>query len=152
MMRIARKTALIVAITSITLMSGLMNLYTAIHPARLAPPPLWREMIPFEQRVGQLEKQGVHLRRYDPPFPNGLIGRLREVSDEWLRLSGKRERTFILGRFEPSYLRTTPIFTAEEKDRRVLAFVNLLPSYYSGEVTVDLMRHRMPDGLQEEQK
>jgi phosphatidylglycerol lysyltransferase len=89
------------------------------------------------------------LRRYDAPLSDELIERLREVSDEWLQLPGKRERTFTLGRFEPEYLRTTPVFTAEDKDGRVLAFVNLLTSYHPGEATIDLMRHRLqsPNGI-----
>ena len=108
-----------------------------------------REMRRFRQRVGQLEKQGVHLRRYDAPLPDELIKRLREVSDEWLQLPGKRERTFTLGRFELGYLRMTPVFTAEDINGRILAFVNLLPSYHLGEVTIDLMRHRLrsPNGI-----
>lgn len=108
-----------------------------------------KEMKRFRQRVGQLEKQGVHLRRYDAPLPDELIKRLREVSDEWLQLPGKRERTFTLGRFEPGYLRATPVFTAEDINGRILAFVNLLTSYRQGEVTIDLMRHRLqtPNGI-----
>jgi phosphatidylglycerol lysyltransferase len=108
-----------------------------------------KEMKRFRQRVGQLEKQGVRLRQYAAPLPDDLIERLREVSDEWLRLPGKRERTFALGRFTPDYLRTTPVFTAEDKDSRILAFVNLLSSYRPGEATIDLMRHRLrsPNGI-----
>lgn len=108
-----------------------------------------KEMKRFRQRVGQLEKHGVHLRQYDAPLPGELIDRLREVSDEWLQLPGKRERTFTLGRFEREYLRSTPVFTAEDKDGRILAFVNLLSSYHPGEAAIDLMRHRLqsPNGI-----
>jgi phosphatidylglycerol lysyltransferase len=108
-----------------------------------------KEMRRFRQRVGQLEKQGVQVRQYDAPLSNELIERLREVSDEWLQLPGKRERTFALGRFEPDYLRATPVFTAEDKDGQILAFVNLLTSYHPGEATIDLMRHRLhsPNGI-----
>lgn len=103
----------------------------------------------FRQRIGQLEKQGVCLRHHAAPLSDELIARLREVSDEWLQLPGKRERTFTLGRFEPAYLRTTDIFTAEDKEGRILAFVNLIDSYNPGEVTIDLMRHRRqtPNGI-----
>jgi phosphatidylglycerol lysyltransferase len=103
----------------------------------------------FRQRIGQLEKQGVHSRQYDAPLSDELIKRLHEVSDEWLQLPGKRERTFTLGRFEPAYLRTTQVFTAEDINGRILAFVNLPASYHQGEVTIDLMRHRLrsPNGI-----
>lgn len=108
-----------------------------------------KEMKRFRQRVGQLEKQGVHLRQYEAPLSGELIKRLREVSDEWLQLPGKRERTFTLGRFEPKYLSATTIFTAEDQDGRILAFVNLIHSYHPGEATIDLMRHRLqaPNGI-----
>jgi phosphatidylglycerol lysyltransferase len=108
-----------------------------------------KEMKRFRQRVAQLDKQGVRLQSYQPPLSNQLIDRLHEVSEEWLQLPGKRERTFTLGRFDPEYLRTTPVYTAEDQDGRVLAFVNLIPSYHPGEATIDLMRHRLqtPNGI-----
>jgi lysylphosphatidylglycerol synthetase-like protein (DUF2156 family) len=43
-----RKNALIVFATIITLLSGLMNLYTAARPPRHKPHPFLREVIPFE--------------------------------------------------------------------------------------------------------
>ncbi len=103
----------------------------------------------FRQRVGQLEKQGVCFRSYPAPLSDELLAQLRTVSDEWLQLPGKRERTFTLGCFEPEYLRTTTVFTAEDKEGNILAFVNLLPSLRTSEATIDLMRHRLhpPNGI-----
>ena len=108
-----------------------------------------RRMRRFRQRVGQLEKAGVRWRQYPAPLPDELIPRLQEVSDEWLRLPGKRERAFTLGRFMPDYLRTTPVVTAEDAGGRILAFVNLIASYHAGEAAIDLMRHRWqaPNGV-----
>ncbi|HKX27878.1 MAG TPA: phosphatidylglycerol lysyltransferase domain-containing protein [Blastocatellia bacterium] len=107
------------------------------------------EMRRLRQRCRQLEREGVHTRYYPTPLSDELIARLREVSDEWLQLPGRRERTFSLGRFAADYLRTTPVFTAEDREGRVLAFTNLISSYHAGEVTVDLMRHRSqsPNGI-----
>lgn len=103
----------------------------------------------FRQRIGQLEKQGVQFRHYAAPLTPALLARLRNVSDEWLALPGKRERTFTLGQFAEDYLRNTSVFAAEDKDGQLLAFVNFLPSYYAGEATIDLMRHRphAPNGI-----
>ncbi len=103
----------------------------------------------FRQRVGQLEKQGVQLRAYPAPVPAAVLAQLREVSDEWLQLPNRRERSFTVGSFVPDYLRSTTIFTAEDADGKILAFVNLLVSYHPGEVTIDLMRHRLqaPNGI-----
>ena len=103
----------------------------------------------LRSRNNQLEKSGVRARFYDVPIPDDLIRRLKEVSDEWLRLPGRRERAFTLGKFDPDYLRSTPIATAEDAEGRILAFANILHSYHSGEVTIDLMRHRTdaPNGV-----
>lgn len=103
----------------------------------------------IRSRNNQLERSGVRVRFYDAPAPDELIRRLKEVSDEWLRLPGRRERAFTLGRFAPGYLRATPIATAEDANGRVLAFVNVLHSYRPGEATIDLMRHRAdaPNGV-----
>jgi phosphatidylglycerol lysyltransferase len=86
-------------------------------------------------RDNRLEKSGVRARFYDAPIPDDLIRRLKEVSDEWLRLPGRRERAFALGKFDPDYLRSTPIATAEDAEGRILAFANILHSYHSGEAT-----------------
>ena len=103
----------------------------------------------LRDRVKQLEKEGVRMKCYAAPASDDLLKRLREVSDEWLRLPGRRERAFSLGRFDAAYLRSTLIATAEDAGGRVLAFVNVIPSYHSGEATIDLMRHRpdAPNGV-----
>lgn len=108
-----------------------------------------RAMKSFRHKVSQMERGGVRLRQYDAPISGETIRKLKEVSDEWLKIPGRRERAFTLGRFEPAYLRSTPIVTAEDAEGRVFAFVNLVPSYHAGEATVDLMRHRAdaPNGV-----
>jgi phosphatidylglycerol lysyltransferase len=99
--------------------------------------------------VNQLEKAGIHTEYYEPPIATGLMGQIREVSDEWLQIPGRRERQFSLGMFDEEYLNSTPIFAAEDGSGRVLAFVNIVPSYRKGEATVDLMRRRTeaPNGI-----
>jgi phosphatidylglycerol lysyltransferase len=100
-------------------------------------------------RIGQLEKEGVRMKYYAAPVSDALLKQLREISDDWLRLPGRRERGFSLGRFDQAYLRSTSIATAEDAGGRALAFVNVIPSYHSGEATIDLMRHRAgaPNGV-----
>jgi phosphatidylglycerol lysyltransferase len=103
----------------------------------------------LRQKINQLERAGICVRRYDPPLSARTLAQLQEVSDEWLRIPGRRERTFSLGSFEPDYVRSTPVMTAEDLQGRVLAFVNLITSYHPGEATIDLMRHRedAPNGI-----
>ena len=77
------------------------------------------------------------------------MAEIREVSDEWLQIPGRRERRFALGMFDEAYLNSTPIFTAADAAGRVLAFVNVIPSFRKGETTIDLMRRRTeaPNGI-----
>lgn len=92
--------------------------------------------------VRKIEAAGVQSRWHDAPIPDTLLEELREVSAEWLRIPGRRERQFAVGRFDPTYVRSTPVFLAEDADGRVLAFANIVPSYRPGEATIDLMRRR----------
>jgi phosphatidylglycerol lysyltransferase len=94
--------------------------------------------------VNQLEKQGVKFTRYDPPIPQEVLSQLRQVSDGWLQIPGRRERTFTLGLFDPDYIRSTPVYAAVDSTGKVVAFVNSIPSFCKGEATIDLMRH-LPD-------
>lgn len=82
-------------------------------------------------------------------MPEKVIAQLKEVSDEWLRIPGRRERSFTLGMFTREYVRSTPVLAAADKDGKVLAFVNLIAVPGRGEITIDLMRRRTeaPNGI-----
>ncbi|MEM2890116.1 MAG: phosphatidylglycerol lysyltransferase domain-containing protein [Candidatus Hadarchaeum sp.] len=78
-----------------------------------------------------------------------VLLQVKQVSDEWRQILGRRERRFSSGMFEPNYLRSTPLLTAADHDNKILAFVNIIPSYRKGEATIDPMRHRIEvlDGI-----
>jgi phosphatidylglycerol lysyltransferase len=103
----------------------------------------------LRSKVNQLEKTGIRTEYSDPPLSGALMTQLREVSDEWLDIPGRRERQFTLGMFDEEYIRGTPVVTALDANGKVLAFVNLVPSYRRGETSVDLMRRRNegPNGI-----
>ncbi|MBI1353465.1 MAG: DUF2156 domain-containing protein [Acidobacteria bacterium] len=96
----------------------------------------------LRSKVNQFTRDGVSFVGYEPPLPPALVEQAREVSDSWLSLPGRRERTFSLGLFEAEYVRGTPIYAAIAADGRMMGFVNVIPSYFPGEATIDLMRHR----------
>ncbi len=98
--------------------------------------------------ISHLEKRGIRTERWEPPLTDEQIRALKEVSDEWLSLPGRRERQFTLGRFDAEYIRGTPVVAALDAGGRVLAFVNLIPTPVPGESTGDLMRRRddVPNG------
>ncbi|MGH7889295.1 MAG: bifunctional lysylphosphatidylglycerol flippase/synthetase MprF, partial [Thermodesulfobacteriota bacterium] len=103
----------------------------------------------FRHTVNKMEKSGVRIMQYELPIPEDVLLKVKEVSDEWLQIPGRRERGFTLGMFEPNYIKSTPVFSAVDKDDKMLAFVNIIPSYRQGEATIDLMRRRTeaPNGI-----
>ncbi len=103
----------------------------------------------FRQKVRQLESTGIRTVEYAPPVPDEVVAQLKQVSDEWLRIPGRRERSFTLGQFDPAYVRSTPVMAATDGHGELLAFVNLVPGGNQKELSADLMRRRTaaPNGI-----
>jgi phosphatidylglycerol lysyltransferase len=99
--------------------------------------------------VNQFQKSGIRAVYYEPPVPDDILAGIRDVSDDWLRIPGRRERGFTVGAFSDEEVRRTPVFAAIQPDGRILAFMNVIRSYAQGETTIDLMRHRRdaPQGI-----
>ncbi len=106
----------------------------------------WRSL---RSRNSQLEKSGVYVQVFEPPVPAPVLQQAEEVSQQWLRIPGRRERSFTLGAFEREYVRNTTVIAAFDAAGRMLAFVNQPPCYRPGEATIDLMRRRedVPNGI-----
>jgi phosphatidylglycerol lysyltransferase len=100
-----------------------------------------RRMKRLRNNAHQLEKNGIRIVSYEPSIPADVLARAKEVSDEWLKIPGRRERSFTLGSFDANYLTTTTLFCVVDRSGKLLAFVNLIPSWCSGEATFDLMRY-----------
>lgn len=79
-----------------------------------------------------------------------LLPRLREISDEWLRTRGSREKGFSLGFWNERYIQGTTIALVR-RGEEIVAFANLWEGADGEEVTVDLMRYttRAPEGAME---
>jgi phosphatidylglycerol lysyltransferase len=95
----------------------------------------------LRSKVRQLEAMGIHAREFQPPVPDSIIAQLKAVSDQWLRIPGRRERSFTLGQFDPEYLRSKPVLVVLDSAGTLLAFINLI-SVNRSEITGDLMRRR----------
>jgi phosphatidylglycerol lysyltransferase len=100
-----------------------------------------KEAKKLRHAVNQLEKKGIRFTRFDPPVSPEVMSQLQQVSDAWLQIPGRRERTFTLGLFEYDYIRSTPVSAAVDPAGNILAFMNSIPSFCKGEATIDLMRH-----------
>jgi len=103
----------------------------------------------LRKSVNKLEREGITLELIPPPLPEAVLAEAQEVSDEWLAIPGRRERTFTVGRFTKEYVEQTPMLAARGAGGRMVAFVNIIPSYAPGQATADLMRRRRdaPNGI-----
>jgi phosphatidylglycerol lysyltransferase len=101
-----------------------------------------RKFKKLRHNINQLEKEGFRLLHYAPPIGPDILAQVKDVSDGWLQIPGRRERTFTLGCFDPEYVRHTPVYAVVDGQGKMLAFANEIPSFRKGEATIDLMRHR----------
>lgn len=108
-----------------------------------------KRMKHIRHAVNQFDKAGIRAVYHGPPIGDEVLAGVREVSDDWLGIPGRRERGFTVGVFSEEEVRRTPVFAAIQPDGRILAFMNIIRSYAPAETTIDLMRHRRdaPHGI-----
>lgn len=96
----------------------------------------------FRNVRNRFAKNGFNVELLSPPHSPDLLHELRELSDAWLTLPGRQERTFLLGYFDESYMQDCQIFVAMNAAGKIEAFANIMPVYRKGlDQTIDLMRH-----------
>jgi len=103
----------------------------------------------FRRNKRRLLEDGFTAGRHEPPHTTELVREIEAVSQEWLSLPGRRERSFALGSFSPDYAASTTFFVVRDRAGRIVAFVNETPAYRPGMATIDMMRHRadVPHGI-----
>ncbi len=108
-----------------------------------------RAMKALRSSINRLEREGYRATYFSAPLDDEVLGKLRSISDEWLGISGRRERGFTLGSFTDEYVRAYPAMAIEDSTGSLLAFANIIPDWVKGEATIDLMRRRsdLPNGI-----
>jgi phosphatidylglycerol lysyltransferase len=96
----------------------------------------------FRKRYNRMNKLGFQVNFYEPPIPHSVLSELREISEEWLKITNRKEKRFFLGRFDEDYVRTSTVAAVKTPDGKTSAFVNLVPEYQRNEISIDLMRRR----------
>jgi phosphatidylglycerol lysyltransferase len=81
-------------------------------------------------------KSSVHL----PPIKDGILQKLKAVSDEWLISTKRDEIIFSQGMFRWNELKNQTIITVENPEEKVIAFLNIIPDFAGEEGTYDLIR------------
>lgn len=99
--------------------------------------------------LNKINDQGYITRIYSPPLLDGLIQKLRTVSEEWLKNTGRSEIVFSQGMFNEQEIKGETVITVENKEEKIIAFMNLIPDYADNECTYDLLRKTAdaPNGI-----
>ncbi len=108
-----------------------------------------KKMQPTRSAINRLTNEGYTFKVYKPPIKEGILQKLELVSNQWLKDMGQKEITFTQGVFDPDILKTHTIFTIEDTEEKIYAFLNLVPVYTPGIVTYDLIRKisNAPNGV-----
>jgi phosphatidylglycerol lysyltransferase len=99
--------------------------------------------------INRIKDRGYTCRLHQPPIRDGLLQKLKSVSDEWLSYTERQEIVFSQGMFIWEELKQQTILTAENAEEKVVAFLNIIPDYAPGEATYDLFRKTAdaPNGI-----
>jgi len=90
--------------------------------------------------INKVLEQGYKRTIHIPPVKDGVLQKIKSVSDEWLSDQGRKEIIFSQGMFIWEDLKQQTIITVENAEEKVVAFVNIIPDYVKGEATYDLIR------------
>lgn len=102
----------------------------------------------FKGPLKKFEKEGFLLEKLSAPHSESVLDEVQEISEQWLGLPGRKERTFTLGTFDRNSIQSQNLFVMKDKGGKILAFVNQIKDYAKDEATIDMMRHRteVPSG------
>jgi phosphatidylglycerol lysyltransferase len=99
--------------------------------------------------LNKIREQGYTTHVNTPPLRDGLIQKLKAVSDEWLRLTDRDEIIFSQGMFVEKEIKEQTVISIENKEEKIIAFLNIIPDYVKNEGTYDLLRKTSdaPNGI-----
>ncbi len=97
----------------------------------------------------KVSDQGFISKVYEAPIADGLLQKLKSVSDDWLADTEREEIVFSQGMFNAVELKQQTIVTIENAEERIVAFLNVIPNFVKGEGTYDLIRktNDAPNGV-----
>jgi phosphatidylglycerol lysyltransferase len=99
-----------------------------------------RERKYIRNAINKITGMGYKARVHVPPVMDGILQKIKSVSDEWLHETGRSEIIFSQGMFVWDELKQQTILTVENPEEKIIAFLNVIPDYVKGETTYDLIR------------
>jgi phosphatidylglycerol lysyltransferase len=90
--------------------------------------------------MNKVAETGFKLHVYDPPLKEGLLQKLKFVSDNWLMDMERQELVFSQGVFNWDEIKNQTVLVAENEEEKIAGFLNIIPDYSKEEGTFDLIR------------
>ncbi len=90
--------------------------------------------------MNKVAETGFKLHVYDPPLKEGLLQKLKAVSDNWLLDMERDELVFSQGMFNWDEIKQQTVLVAENEEEKIVGFLNIIPDYAREEGTFDLIR------------
>ena len=97
----------------------------------------------------KITEQGYTTHINMPPLKDGLVQKLKAVSEEWLKVTGRTEIVFSQGMFIENEIKGQTVITVENREEKIIAFLNIIPDNVKNEGTYDLLRKTSdaPNGI-----
>ncbi len=95
---------------------------------------------PMRNAINKVTDRGYKVTIHEAPVKDGVLQKIKAVSDEWLNDMGRSEIIFSQGMFDWKELKEQTIITVESPEEKIIAFLNVILDYAPGEGTYDLIR------------
>ncbi|MGJ1194712.1 bifunctional lysylphosphatidylglycerol flippase/synthetase MprF [Sphingobacterium spiritivorum] len=92
--------------------------------------------------LNALTKRGYSAEVLYAPYSPDLVEELQSVSQEWLVSFGKKEMIFSQGMFDAETIQYQDVIVMRDEEKKIQAFLNIIPDYAPEECTYDLIRKR----------
>lgn len=94
----------------------------------------------FRYVENKARREDLDVEIWSPPHTKDRMEQLKQISDAWLSIPGRREYTFVMGYFDTAYIGGCEVAVLK-KTNRIVAYTNVIPSYVKAERSIDHMRH-----------
>ena len=83
--------------------------------------------------LSKVKDRGYKTTIHTPPIKDGLLQKIKSVSDEWLDDTNRSEIIFSQGMFVWEELKQQTLITVETSEEKIVAFLNIIPDFAPGE-------------------
>jgi len=90
--------------------------------------------------LNKVTESGFKAHIYEAPLKEGLMQKLKAVSDDWLLDMERQELVFSQGMFHWNEIKNQTVIVVENEEEKIVGFLNIIPDYAKDEGTYDLVR------------